>query len=82
MRINSALLAGVVVLSAAIAGCAHNKSSSDSMTPSSHDGSMSMAQPTTMPSNAATYYCPMHADVVSNQPGKCPKCGMDLVRKS
>jgi len=27
----------------------------------------------------ATYYtCPMHADVVSMQPGKCPKCGMDL----
>jgi transcription initiation factor IIE alpha subunit len=27
----------------------------------------------------ATYYtCPMHPDVVSLQPGKCPKCGMDL----
>jgi RND family efflux transporter MFP subunit len=27
------------------------------------------------------YTCPMdsHADVVSDQPGKCPKCGMDLV---
>ncbi|MBO9202607.1 MULTISPECIES: heavy metal-binding domain-containing protein [Niastella] len=27
----------------------------------------------------ATYYtCPMHTDIVSNKPGKCPKCGMDL----
>lgn len=24
------------------------------------------------------YVCPMHSDVVSNQPGKCQKCGMDL----
>ena len=25
------------------------------------------------------YTCPMHPQVVSNQPGKCPKCGMTLV---
>jgi transcription initiation factor IIE alpha subunit len=24
------------------------------------------------------YSCPMHSEVVSNKPGKCPKCGMDL----
>ena len=28
-----------------------------------------------------TYTCPMHRDVVSDKPGKCPKCGMDLVKK-
>jgi RND family efflux transporter MFP subunit len=30
------------------------------------------------------YTCPMdsHADVVSDKPGKCPKCGMDLVETS
>jgi len=29
------------------------------------------------------YTCPMteHADVVMDKPGKCPKCGMDLVKK-
>ena len=26
------------------------------------------------------YSCPMHPDVTSNKPGKCPKCGMDLAR--
>lgn len=25
------------------------------------------------------YTCPMHAEVISDQPGSCPKCGMDLV---
>ena len=23
--------------------------------------------------------CPMHPDVIQDKPGKCPKCGMDLV---
>jgi hypothetical protein len=27
------------------------------------------------------YTCPMHPEVVQNSPGKCPKCGMDLVEK-
>lgn len=25
------------------------------------------------------YYCPMHTEVIKDKPGKCPKCGMDLV---
>jgi hypothetical protein len=27
---------------------------------------------------ASTYTCPMHADVKSDKPGECPKCGMEL----
>jgi len=27
------------------------------------------------------YTCPMHPDVTSDKPGKCPKCGMTLVAK-
>lgn len=26
----------------------------------------------------AMYTCPMHSDVKSENPGECPKCGMDL----
>jgi hypothetical protein len=26
------------------------------------------------------YTCPMHPEVVSDKPGKCPKCGMNLVK--
>lgn len=29
-----------------------------------------------------TYTCPMHPTVVSDKPGICPVCGMDLVRKA
>lgn len=29
-----------------------------------------------------TYTCPMHPTVVSEQPGACPVCGMDLVRQA
>ncbi len=28
------------------------------------------------------YTCPMHPEVVSDKPGKCPKCGMKLVKKT
>ncbi len=28
-----------------------------------------------------TYICPMHPEVISDKPGKCPKCGMDLELK-
>jgi membrane fusion protein, copper/silver efflux system len=32
--------------------------------------------------HADTYTCPMHPTVVSDKPGTCPVCGMDLVRKA
>lgn len=27
------------------------------------------------------YTCTMHPEVLKDEPGKCPKCGMDLVKK-
>jgi len=28
------------------------------------------------------YTCPMHPEVVSDKPGRCPKCGMALVERA
>ena len=30
---------------------------------------------------AGEYSCPMHAEITSDKPGTCSKCGMDLVKK-
>jgi hypothetical protein len=30
---------------------------------------------------AKQYTCSMHPEVVQDKPGKCPKCGMELVEK-
>jgi membrane fusion protein, copper/silver efflux system len=38
------------------------------------------ATPTSSASPAAVYTCPMHPEVRSSEPGKCPKCGMTLER--
>ncbi len=36
---------------------------------------------TTTPAAKITYTCTMHPEVISDKPGKCPKCGMELVEK-
>jgi rubrerythrin len=33
---------------------------------------------TEAPEQQAVYTCPMHPEVQSDKPGKCPKCGMNL----
>lgn len=49
-----------------------------------HSGNAgSMAQPRSgdAGAQAAVYVCPMHPEVTASAPGRCPKCGMNLVPK-
>lgn len=52
--------------------------SSDGGCCSSHEH-VASTQPSTQQSDV--YTCSMHPEVTSDKPGKCPKCGMDLVKK-
>lgn len=45
---------------------------------------MTHAKPSSQPAStqAATLYtCKMHPEIISDKPGKCPKCNMQLVQK-
>lgn len=44
----------------------------------SHEKRNETKEPTTLAK--ATYKCPMCEGVTSDKPGKCPKCGMELVK--
>ena len=66
------------------AGCSDNKSTTETTTTAPATGSTMMADSTsttTTDAMATTYTCSMHPEVTSDKPGKCPKCGMDLVVK-
>ncbi|HEU4693151.1 MAG TPA: multicopper oxidase domain-containing protein, partial [Vicinamibacterales bacterium] len=40
---------------------------------------MDMGEPEMSPEASVAYVCPMHADVISATPGRCPHCGMKLI---
>lgn len=49
-----------------------------------NSGSLSNQKTATKSQNTEatkTYTCSMHPEVISDKPGKCPKCGMELIEK-
>lgn len=58
------------LLEPAEAGCGESSSCG-----TSHETQQQSAAPA---AKAGQYTCPMHPEVVSDKPGKCPKCGMNL----
>ena len=69
-----------LVLMTAAVGCQHHDRSDSMGSMQMHDDHATSQSPTTMPA-MMTYTCTMHPDVVTDKPGKCPKCGMTLVPK-
>ena len=52
----------------------------DAASPQAHEQPMHAA-PDSNAAAAALYTCPMHPEVISKEPARCPKCNMKLVPK-
>lgn len=63
---------------ACVTSCSGNKSTETTATTPTTAAPDSTAAPAGL---ATQYTCTMHPEVVTDHPGKCPKCGMDLVVK-
>ena len=72
----AAAIIALLVVGLVLAGCASKPAA---QAPESRLSAPAGA-PSTAPT-AAVYTCPMHPEVVSDEPGKCPECGMNLVLK-
>ena len=68
------ILIGLALLVFAVAGCGKKEQSRE--TPATPVDTTQTTQPAAM-----VYYCPMDTEIVSDRPGKCSKCGMDLIEK-
>ena len=81
------LFLGLVLtsLSTTLSSCSDNKGTAETSTATGTSTTAdSPAKPVGNPGpgvSAETYTCTMHPEVITNAPGKCPKCGMDLVKK-
>ena len=70
-----ALRAAALVAVLALAGCAREQPS-EAVVDAADDTPAEHA----LKHMSAEYRCPMHPDIVRDEPGKCPVCGMDLVK--
>ena len=61
-----------------------NKSSSpeNKTGESKNSNKLDSAKTQNISADSTIYTCPMHPEIISDKPGKCPKCAMDLVLKS
>lgn len=81
------LFLGLVLTSlcALTTSCSNNKGTAETSTAASPAAATdSAATPGGNPGPGiatVTYTCTMHPEVITNKPGKCPKCGMNLVKK-
>jgi hypothetical protein len=78
MKKNILILTCLALLSITFYACSDNtagKADAAKATDSSMKDSSMVKQ------TAVVYTCKMHPEVISDKPGKCPKCGMDLVKK-
>jgi membrane fusion protein, copper/silver efflux system len=84
LRLTAYLVVLILALSIGIGSC--NKGAADEQAGTAK--TQSAADTQSQPANAegqqqaVVYTCPMHPQVQQDKPGKCPICGMDLVKKA
>jgi Heavy metal binding domain len=70
------VFAGLVLIAAVHGACSRGNTA---VPPTSTAASQALLSAGPDPSKAVAYICPMDRDIRSNAPGKCSRCGMDLV---
>jgi hypothetical protein len=74
---------GALVLGGILAtGCGQKKAAAPIVTETAPAPAGETKGGAVEPGEAATYTCPMHPEVTSNKPGKCPICAMNLEKKA
>jgi membrane fusion protein, copper/silver efflux system len=76
MNASLARLSGTLLLSLVLAACSKNEQPSESVRSAADDTAAEHALKHTNPK----YRCPMHPQIVRDEPGQCPICGMNLVK--
>jgi len=77
---NKKIILSAFLILGAIVSCKNSENKTDGATADS--AKVAAAAPKDSTASKAVYTCPMHPEVVSDKPGQCPKCGMDLELKS
>ena len=76
MNASPVRLAGTLLLSLVLAACSKSEQPSESVRTAADDTAAEHALKHTNPK----YRCPMHPQIVRDEPGQCPICGMNLVK--
>ena len=79
MLILAGIAAGVILGRREGAAPRADRHAADGASPHLTHGDGTMESPSNAQGASGVWTCPMHPEVRSDGPGKCPKCGMDLV---
>jgi len=80
MKIQTLCILTALLAFAALPVFAHGGRVQDAGQPLLLSATAAQAQPAAeVRAEAKKYTCPMHPEVITDKPGKCPKCGMTLV---
>ena len=78
MKKNFLLAASVVMILGACGNSTTTHSDNDAKVQSADSTQVFDLDTTTLAAGTVFYQCPMDLEEISDRPGACPKCGMDL----